>query len=109
MFDGLAGKAALSHTHGYITNAGAIGTTSGLPVVTTTSGVLTAAAWSTNPPNMDGTASVGSSTVPSRSDHRHPTDTSRLAIGSGLSSGSSVVVQSYTTSRTDNNAIYLCY
>jgi hypothetical protein len=31
-----------SHSHGNITNAGAIGTTSGLPIITTTSGVLTA-------------------------------------------------------------------
>jgi len=34
-------RAASSHTHGNITNAGAIGSTSGLAVVTTTSGVLT--------------------------------------------------------------------
>lgn len=37
----LAGKAATSHTHGNLTNAGAIGATANLPVVTTTSGVLT--------------------------------------------------------------------
>jgi hypothetical protein len=41
------GAAAASHTHGNITNAGAIGTTSGLPVVTTTSGVLTTGAFGT--------------------------------------------------------------
>lgn len=35
------GAAAQSHAHGNISNAGAIGTTSGLPVITTTSGVLT--------------------------------------------------------------------
>jgi hypothetical protein len=35
------GAAPLSHTHGNITNAGAIGTTSGLMIKTTTSGVLT--------------------------------------------------------------------
>jgi hypothetical protein len=34
-----------SHTHGNITNAGAIGATSGLPVITTTSGVLTVGAF----------------------------------------------------------------
>ena len=33
--------AASSHTHGNITNAGAIGATANLPVITTTSGVLT--------------------------------------------------------------------
>jgi hypothetical protein len=35
------GTAATSHTHGNITNAGAIGSTADLAVVTTTSGVLT--------------------------------------------------------------------
>lgn len=34
-------RVPLSHTHGNITNAGAIGSTAGLPIVTTTSGVLT--------------------------------------------------------------------
>lgn len=38
----LNGKAASSHTHGNITNAGAIGTTANLVIQTTTSGVLTA-------------------------------------------------------------------
>jgi len=37
-----------SHTHGNITNAGAIGSTSGLPVITTTSGVLTTGTFSTS-------------------------------------------------------------
>ena len=38
----LAGKASSSHTHGNITNAGAIGSTSGVPIITGTSGVLQA-------------------------------------------------------------------
>lgn len=42
------GAAPLSHTHGNITNAGAIGTTSGLMVKTTTSGVLTTLAAGTD-------------------------------------------------------------
>jgi len=37
-----------SHTHGNLTNAGAIGTTSGLPIITTTSGVLAAGAFGTS-------------------------------------------------------------
>ena len=41
------GAAASSHTHGNITNAGAIGTTANLPVITTTSGVLTAGSFGT--------------------------------------------------------------
>lgn len=40
--------AAASHTHGNITNAGAIGTTSNLPVKTGTSGVLEAGAFGTS-------------------------------------------------------------
>jgi hypothetical protein len=42
------GKAATSHTHGNITNAGAIGSAAGLVAVTTTSGVLTTEAKFTN-------------------------------------------------------------
>lgn len=42
------GAAASSHTHGNITNAGAIGSTSGLPIITTTSGVLTVGAFGTS-------------------------------------------------------------
>jgi len=41
------GAAAASHTHGNLTNAGAIGTTANLPVITTTSGVLTAGSFGT--------------------------------------------------------------
>jgi hypothetical protein len=37
----LDGKASTSHTHGNITNAGAIGSTANLPLITTTSGVIT--------------------------------------------------------------------
>jgi hypothetical protein len=43
----LDGKAASSHTHGNITNAGAIGTTASLPIITTTSGVLTTGSFGT--------------------------------------------------------------
>ena len=38
---GITDAATSTHTHGNITNAGAIGSTSGLPIITTTSGVLT--------------------------------------------------------------------
>lgn len=144
----LDAKAASNHTHGNITNAGAIGTAANKAVITTTNGVLTtgtvpvaaggtgattaAAAltnlgltataaeinildgitatttelnyvdgvtsniqtqlngkaasshgthveYSTTAPVMDGTASVGSATTVARSDHKHPTDTSRAA------------------------------
>jgi len=43
----LDGKATSSHVHGNITNAGAIGSTSGLPIITTALGVLTAGAFGT--------------------------------------------------------------
>jgi len=41
------GAAPSSHSHGNITNAGAIGSTSGLPIITTTSGVLTTGSFGT--------------------------------------------------------------
>lgn len=43
----LDGKAASSHTHGNITNAGAIGTTASLPIITGASGVLQAGSFGT--------------------------------------------------------------
>lgn len=42
---GITDAASSSHAHGNITNAGAIGSTSGLPVITTTGGVLTVGAF----------------------------------------------------------------
>lgn len=44
---GITDAASSTHTHGNISNAGAIGTTSGLPIITTTSGVLTTGAFGT--------------------------------------------------------------
>lgn len=41
-------RTPLSHAHGNITNAGAIGTVSGLPILTTTAGVLTTGAFGTS-------------------------------------------------------------
>ena len=38
-------------------------------------------------PNMDGTASAGSATVPARQDHRHPTDTSLMPKAGGTFTG----------------------
>jgi len=40
-------RTPLSHAHGNLTNAGAIGTTASLPIITTTSGVLTTGAFGT--------------------------------------------------------------
>jgi len=44
----LDGKAALSHAHGNITNAGAIGSAANLPLITTTSGVITTGSFGTS-------------------------------------------------------------
>lgn len=70
-----------SHTHGNITNAGAIGSTANLPIITTTDGKLTTGNFESTATNikMNGTQAVGSSNNFARADHVHPTDTSRAA------------------------------
>ncbi len=52
-----------SHSHGNITNAGAIGTTSGNAVYTTTNGVLTAGSLATSDPTASGTSTSFISTI----------------------------------------------
>ena len=52
---------------------------------------------SSSTPNMDGTASAGSSTNYSRADHVHPTDTSRAAV-------SAIPAPSSTTPKMDGSA-----
>ena len=42
-------------------------------------------------PLMDGTAAVGTSTLAARQDHRHPTDTSRAAVGQTMYIGTTAV------------------
>ena len=68
-----------SHTHGNITNAGAIGSTANLPIITGTNGVLKAGSFETTATNikMNGTQSAGSLNTFARGDHVHPVDTSR--------------------------------
>lgn len=44
---GITDAASSAHTHGNITNAGAIGSTANLPIITTTSGVLTTGSFGT--------------------------------------------------------------
>jgi hypothetical protein len=56
----LDGKAATTHAHGNITSAGAIGSTSGQIVVTTTAGVLTTAA-SISSGSVSGLAAIATS------------------------------------------------
>ena len=71
----LEGKADSSHTH-------AISDVSGLQSALdgkAASSHGTHVSYSSTAPVMDGTASVGSASTVARSDHRHPTDTSRAA------------------------------
>jgi hypothetical protein len=68
---------SLSHTHGNITNAGAIGSTANLPLITTTSGVITVGSFGT-------TSNTFCQGNDSRlSDAREPTDHSADKITSG--------------------------
>ena len=75
----LSGYALKSHSHGNISNAGAIGSTANKPIITTTSGKLTTGSFEGTATNikMNGTQSVGSLNTFARGDHVHPTDTSR--------------------------------
>ena len=71
----LEGKANASHTHS-ISNITNLQTTLDGKAASSHG---THVSYSTTVPVMDGTASVGSATTVSRSDHKHPTDTSRAA------------------------------
>jgi hypothetical protein len=97
-----------SHVHGNISNAGAIGSTSGLPIITTTSGVLTAGSFG----SMAGTFCQGNDSR--LSDSRTPlahnqaltTITTAIAAGTILKSdGTNPVASSITEAQcTANNA-----
>jgi hypothetical protein len=94
------GAAAASHTHGNITNAGAIGTTSGLPVKTGTSGVLEAGAFGT----ASGTFCEGNDAR--LSDSRTPTaHESSHRTGGGDPIANVVVSPAEITANTNNYAI----
>lgn len=71
----LSGKANSSHTH---TIANVSGLQSALDGKAASSHG-THVSYSTTAPVMDGTASVGTASTVARSDHKHPTDTSRAA------------------------------
>ena len=86
----LATYALASHVHGNITSDGKIGTASGKVITTTTGGVVQAEDqrgafnkdFETIPGNilMNGPVSVGSSAKIAHSDHRHPSDTTKINI-----------------------------
>lgn len=76
-------RTPVAHAHGNITNTGYIGSTAGLPVVTGTSGIVSAGAWHASTPAAPSTTgAVGTSTNPARGDHSHP---SRIATSAPAS------------------------
>lgn len=62
--------------------------------------------YSTTAPVMDGTASVGSASTVARSDHKHPTDTTRAAKTDFDSHTGNTTVHITSTERTNWNAAY---
>lgn len=62
--------------------------------------------YSTTAPVMDGTAAVGTASTVARSDHRHPTDTTRAAKTDFDSHTSNTTVHTNATERTNWNAAY---
>lgn len=62
--------------------------------------------YSTTAPVMDGTASVGSASTVARSDHKHPTDTSRAAKTDLDTHTGNTTVHITATERTNWNAAY---
>ena len=62
--------------------------------------------YSTTAPVMDGTASVGSATTVARSDHKHPTDTSRASQASLDTHASNKTIHVTANNETNWNAAY---
>lgn len=97
-----AGKADKSHTH-------AIADVSGLQSALdgkAASSHGTHVSYTTTTPVMDGSASVGSATTVARSDHKHPTDTSRASKTEFDTHVSDTVKHITSTERTNWNAAY---
>jgi hypothetical protein len=92
---GITDAASSTHTHGNLTNAGAIGSASGQIVVTTTSGVLTTAATISAATQVSGLAAVATSG--SASDLGSGTLSASRLPTSGVSAGTytSVTVDTY--------------
>lgn len=97
-----SGKADATHTH-------AIADVSGLQTALdgkAASSHGTHVTYSTTAPVMDGTASAGSAATVARSDHRHPTDTSRAAQTDLDSHTSNTTVHITSTERTNWGTAY---
>ena len=62
--------------------------------------------YSTTAPVMDGTASVGTASTVARSDHKHPTDTTRAAASDLTSHTGNTTVHITSTERTNWNEAY---
>lgn len=80
----------LTNDSGYTTNTGTVtSVTAGTGLsggTITTSGTI-AVNYGMATPNMDGTGSAGSANTAARSDHTHPSDTSKLSLSGGTMSG----------------------
>ena len=107
-------RAPTSHSHGNITNDGKIGSTENKPIITTTSGTLSAGEFESTASNikMNGTANVGSLNTFARADHIHPSDTnkSKVSFSRSLSSGTKLGTITIDGTATDlystNNTTY---
>ena len=82
-----------SHTHGNITNAGAIGTTSGYAVYTTTNGVLTAGTLATSDPTASGNTLSFIDTISQDAKGKITATKKSVTIDTALSSTSTNPVQ----------------
>lgn len=107
-------RAPTSHSHGNITNDGKIGSTENKPIITTTSGTLSAGEFESTASNikMNGTANVGLLNTFARADHIHPSDTnkSKVSFSRSLSSGTKLGTITIDGTATDlystNNTTY---
>ena len=98
--DVAAGKADKVHTHAISDITNLQSTLDGKAAASHGTHVT----YSTTAPVMDGTASVGSASTVARSDHKHPTDTSRAAKTDLDSHTGNTTVHITSTERTNWNA-----
>lgn len=95
-----AGKADKTHTHAITDVSGLQSALDGKAA----SSHGTHVSYSTTAPVMDGTASVGSASTVARSDHKHPTDTSRASKTEFDTHNSDTTKHITSTERTNWNA-----
>lgn len=79
-------RTPLSHIHGNITNAGAIGSTTGLPIITTTSGVLTTGTFGTAAGSFcqGNDSRLSDARIPTAHTHGNITNVGAIGSTSGL-------------------------